>query len=666
MELKDIKGIGAARLGSLNEAGIFSCEDLLNHFPKKYYDFNSTEAFCDDGAYRMLKVKLNGDAKVVRARGNLNFVSVAATDNAGNKITLVWFNQTFLKATLHAGDELFVYGKNSNSKHNTFNVSMHKKASDEDADGLFSVYKTFNGLGQATIKNCVNACLSGAEVNSFLTPEIEKFLGEISLMDGFRLIHMPKSLIDVDKGFERVSLERAIVYAYINERRLIFEKQPRKVWLSNIEAEFEKFCKIVPFLLTNSQKTAIEALNCDFCSDTSCNRLIQGDTGSGKTLVALWAMFLAAENGYQSVLIAPTQILATQHFLLANALFKNCNFGIEILKNGQKIDERREILRKIRSGDAKMVFATTSVLSDEVVFGNLQIVVGDEQHRFGVNERARLAGKSAAVDFISLSATPIPRSVSLVLFGGLDITRMEARPFDFNIQTNIVSQNKIMDMWRFILAQTEEGRTCFVVCPKIDDDEEKDEIMSTTKLTKSLKTIFGDAVAELNGKMKDEKKNALLADFKAGKIKVLVATTVVEVGIDSADAGVIVIMNPERFGLATLHQLRGRVGRDGRKGYCFCAVTNPIAPKALERLKFFKDHLNGFEIADYDLKTRGAGDIYGTRQHGIESAIDIDLSTYTKAQKILQTIKTDPHILARLEVQAEKLSNALTRDIALN
>ena len=216
------------------------------------------------------------------------------------------------------------------------------------------------------------------------------------------------------------------------------------------------------------------------------------------------------------------------------------------------------------------------------------------------------------------------------------------------------------------MAQTEEGRTCFVVCPKIDDDEEKDEIMSTTKLTKSLKTIFGDAVAELNGKMKDEKKNALLADFKAGKIKVLVATTVVEVGIDSADAGVIVIMNPERFGLATLHQLRGRVGRDGRKGYCFCAVTNPIAPKALERLKFFKDHLNGFEIADYDLKTRGAGDIYGTRQHGIESAIDIDLSTYTKAQKILQTIKADPQILARLEVQAEKLSNALTRDIALN
>ena len=398
----------------------------------------------------------------------------------------------------------------------------------------------------------------------------------------------------------------------------------------------------------------------------SCNRLIQGDTGSGKTLVAIWAMFLAAENGYQSVLIAPTQILATQHFLLANVLFKNCNFGIEILKNGQKIDERRAILRKIRSGDAKMVFATTSVLSDEVVFKNLQIVVGDEQHRFGVNERARLAGKSAAVDFISLSATPIPRSVSLVLFGGLDITRMEARPFDFNIQTNIVSQNKIMDMWRFILAQTEEGRTCFVVCPKIDDDEEKDEIMSTTKLTKSLKTIFGDAVAELNGKMKDEKKNALLADFKAGKIKVLVATTVVEVGIDSADAGVIVIMNPERFGLATLHQLRGRVGRDGRKGYCFCAVTNPIAPKALERLKFFKDHLNGFEIADYDLKTRGAGDIYGTRQHGIESAFDIDLSTYTKAQKILQTIKADPQILARLEVQAEKLSNALTRDIALN
>ena len=666
MELKDINGIGVARLRSFNEAGIFSCEDLLNHFPKKYYDFNSTEAFCDDGAYRMLKVKLNGDAKVVRARGNLNFVSAAATDNAGNKITLVWFNQTFLKATLHAGDELFVYGKNSNSKHNTFNVSMHKKASDEDADGLFAVYKTFDGMGQATIKNCMYACLSGAEVNSFLTPEIEKVLGEISLMDGFRLIHMPKSLIDVDKGFERVSLERAIVYAYINERRLIFEKQPRKVWLSNIETEFEKFCKIVPFLLTNSQKTAIEALNCDFCSDTSCNRLIQGDTGSGKTLVALWAMFLAAENGYQSVLIAPTQILATQHFLLANALFKNCNFGIEILKNGQKIDERRAILRKIRSGDAKMVFATTSVLSDEVVFKNLQIVVGDEQHRFGVNERARLAGKSAAVDFISLSATPIPRSVSLVLFGGLDITRMEARPFDFNIQTNIVSQNKIMDMWRFILAQTEEGRTCFVVCPKIDDDEEKDEIMSTTKLTKSLKTIFGDAVAELNGKMKDEKKNALLADFKAGKIKVLVATTVIEVGIDSADAGVIVIMNPERFGLATLHQLRGRVGRDGRKGYCFCAVTNPIAPKALERLKFFKDHLNGFEIADYDLKTRGAGDIYGTRQHGIESAIDIDLSTYTKAQKILQTIKADPQILARLEVQAEKLSNALTRDIALN
>ena len=671
MELKDIKGFGKSRLEKLNNAGIETVLDLLKFFPKKYYDFSNCDEFSNDGRYHMLKVKMLSKPKLVKRSKQMTFVLAQAQDEkSGHKFNLIWFNQPYIVNSLSSLCELYVYGKVSPTKKENFVVSMHKKVDDNiDCNHLFSVYKTFEGIGQALIKNAITEILNKENITSLLDGEVERKEGLISLKQAYFDIHFPKNLQDVANAVERISFEDALVFVHINKMSRVYQKQKRVFFYGKFDDDLKMYQVLLPYKLTESQKSAINQINQDLSGEFTCNRLIQGDTGSGKTVVALWPMFLCTKRNLQSVLMAPTEILANQHYNFAKNIFKDCGFNIALLTSSTKTEDKKKIMNDIMSGKTHMVFGTQSVLGEQIQYNNLQFIISDEQHRFGVAERAKLSAKGNCVDMLTMSATPIPRSVNLVLFGGLDITRMTGRPKPFNTQTNIVTSVKENDMWQFIKSELNNGRACYVVCAKIDDEEEKDLVVSTTLMTNKLKQIFGEEiVAELNGRMKEQEKLEILNKFKNNQIKVLVSTTVIEVGVDNPNAGIIVISNPERFGLATLHQLRGRVGRDGTKSYCFCLVNNNINKTAIERLLFFKNNENGFDIADFDLKMRGAGDVYGFRQHGqySDAGFSINLSVYDKAKRVDSKLVDNKEFIERIDKIAKIKYRSFARNIVMN
>lgn len=669
MELKEIKGLGSQRIATLNNAGIFSCLDLINYFPKKYYDFNKVSQFENfKNEFIMIKVRLVASPKIIHASRRLSFVQATAQDLSSNQnITLIWFNQNFLAKTLVDGEELFVYGKSSKHKKNYFNVSLFKNVKDVNLTELFAVYKTFENIGQQTIKNSVKAILNQSIIHGVIPDIVREKYGIEALDWAYNGIHFPQSEEDLKGAEQRINLENALIFACINNERKLLSKVQRGFIYPEPKAVFDKFKSLLPFTLTTSQVKAIDEINTDLTSKTTMNRLIEGDVGCGKTVVSLWPMYFAVECGFQAVLMAPTEILARQHFEFFKQVLEPTGINVVFLSASLSLKEKNEIYNQIKSGEAQIIIGTQALLNADLTFHNLKVAVVDEQHRFGVNMRAELAQKGENIDYLTLSATPIPRSVALVIYGGLDLTRIENRPNAVNIQTNIVNKVKENDMWLFIKKEIEQDRVAYVVCPKIDDSED-DSLISTMSLTKQLKTIFNkDIVCELNGKMKDNIKTQILSDFKSGKVKVLVSTTVVEVGVDAKNAGIIVIMNPDRFGLATLHQLRGRVSRDGRKSYCFCLCDDNIGVKAVERLYYFKNNNNGFDIADYDLKMRGAGDAFGTRQHGEKSlTLGINLSSYKFAEEIFEDIKCYPEAYTNLKNIAEQKYPTLVQNIILN
>ena len=668
MKLEDIKGLGKARIEALNNAGIFSPEDFLEHFPKKYYNFSNLSAFSPVQEYVMLKVKILEKPSIIRARGGLNFVQVKALDLVGNgEISLVWFNQSYLAKIILVNQTLYVYGKPSAKKKNTFNVSLHKPQSQVNPNEIFAVYKTFDNIGQATIKSCIKNILDNIEINGLIPEPVRAKYGIEPLSWAYNNIHFPANEQALESAQERIGLEQALVFATINNERRLYSKGKRTYLFSNLDEILKEYQSLLPWQLTQSQLKAIGEINADLLSKSNLNRMIEGDVGCGKTAVCLWAMFAAARNGYQAVLMAPTEILAMQHYEFFQSVLKNSGVKVALLTSSTTSSDRRDILDGLYSGEISIAVGTQSLISDRIDYKNLALAVVDEQHRFGVNCRAQLAAKGKNVDYLSLSATPIPRSVSLVLYGGLDLTRIDTRPNAVNIQTNLVKTSKEEDMWEFVRGEIERGRTAYVVCPKIDDAEESN-LMSTTAMIKKLSAKFGkENVCELNGRIKEERKSEILTKFKAGEIKVLVSTTVVEVGVDCPKAGVIVIVNPEMFGLATLHQLRGRVSRDGQKSYCFILVGENLREKTGQRLVYFKNNNNGFDVADYDLANRGAGDAFGTRQHGEASAFsNINLSLYDQAQNIFEDIKSYPSAYKALVDAAETKYPQLIRDIVMN
>lgn len=651
MELKDISGIGEVRRKALEDSGIFSTDDLINYFPYKYYDFTKTEPFADDGNVRLIFAQVVENPKLVKTKTHLTMVTCKMMDEVGHNFTAVWYNQIYIKATLFLGQEIYLYGKNSKTKKNFFTV-MISKQKDKLELGLLPVYHTIEKIGQKVLHDSINYLINNTNFSSFV-PEI--LFSRYNLMDlssAYYEIHNPKSQISLENSLERVEVENLIPIIAINEFNKLNNKQIKsQKYLDGIKLK-DEYQKCLPFNLTVEQNNAIFDIEKDLCSKFSMNRLLQGDVGSGKTAVCFYGAFVAVKNGYQAVISAPTEILAHQHFDFALKIFEKFGFNICLITSSTSKIERQAYLNDIATGKMNIIIGTHSVFSDDVVYKNLAYIVIDEQHRFGVEQRRKLKEKGISPDILVMSATPIPRSLSLVVFGDLDISTISARPKPLNITTNIVNSEKQDDMWNYIKGKISEGSKVYVVCSKIDEENESDSVknFSAKNMYEFLKTKFDEKdLGLMHGKISREKQNKIFDDFKNGKIKILVSTTIIEVGVDIPETDIMVIATPERFGLSTLHQLRGRVGRNGKQAYCFCLANN-LNSNSAERILFFKNHNNGFEIADFDLNNRGGGSILGTNQHGDDNGLlaRFSSSAYSTAKEILEYAKKDVNLYAKI------------------
>ena len=435
------------------------------------------------------------------------------------------------------------------------------------------------------------------------------------LYSAYREVHNPTSFENEKKAADRIAVEE--YFALISAFKFI-KGGREQVRINKYDCSAKDLLEFItlrfPFEFTKGQKMAVNEIFSDLTSNKVMNRLMQGDVGSGKTAVSMCSIFIAIKSGYQAVMLAPTEVLARQNYIAAQRAFPDYNVGL--ITGSMTAKEKREMKNAIKFGWLNIVVGTHAILQDDVEFKNLALCVCDEQQRFGVAQRSSLLSKGVTPDVLVMSATPIPRTLSLIFFGDLDITTISDKPKTrIEIQTNLVPTEKYNDMLAFIRKEIKNGNQAYFVCPKIEGDEEG-AIISVTELFEDLQSKLPDIkIGLLHGKMKDSDKNAVMQDFKDKKLELLVSTTVVEVGVDVPDATVMVIYNAERFGLSQLHQLRGRVGRSDKKSYCFL-LTRATQGVAVERLKVLKNNSDGFKISEYDYKLRGSGDFMGDRQSG--------------------------------------------------
>ncbi len=670
VELTSLKGIGEARKKSFETNDIFSVEDLVNYFPYKYYDFSKTEPFAEDGNVRLIKAMAIETPKIVRAKANLTFVTVKMQDEVGHVFSAMWFNQTYIKGQIYLGKEIYLYGKNSKNKKNTFIVSIYKPLEKLEL-GLLPVYHSVAGIGQQILSDTIINAIEMLDFSSVIPDKLLQKYNLLDLKEAYKEIHKPSGFVMATAASIRIETEKLIPLLAINEHNKFARKKTKEHSYNNSISLLNDYKKLLPFALTPDQLSVIYEIEKDLSSKFSMNRMLQGDVGSGKTVVSFFGAYLAAKNGHQAVIIAPTEILANQHFETAIKLFFKEDISICKLTSSVTGAQKQINLKRISSGDAKIIIGTHSLLSENVEFADLTYAVIDEQHRFGVSQRANLASKGKNPDILVMSATPIPRSLALVVYGSLEISTINSRPKQSNITTNIVSHNKENDMWNYLKDKTNNGSKVYVVCSKIDEENENDSVnrFSAKNMYEYLLTKFNkDEVGLVHGKLSKDSQNMVIEKFKKGIIKVLVSTTIVEVGVDIPDSDIMVICTPERFGLATLHQLRGRIGRNGAEAHCFCFSHN-LNEKSYERINFFKTHTNGFEIADFDLDTRGSGNIMGTEQHGFNSNILANFSNkaFSLANEILSIIKQDTQALANILEIGAKLSAKIDYDkIVLN
>lgn len=661
MELSEITGIGKVREKALADAGILSASDLICYFPYKYYDFSKTEPFAEDGKVRLCKGMVIEVPKLVKIRKNFSFVSVKVQDEVGHKFTAIWYNQTYIKSQLYLGQELYLYGKNSPKKKNTLVVVLFKTEKNLGNLGLLPVYHSIGNLGQKILHDTINFAIENSDISSFIPDFLLQKYNLCNLRSAYSQIHNPTCDIDLDLCHERVQIENLLPVLAINEYDKVASRVKKLQKYNNLVTIKEEFLSLLPYKFTLDQQRAINDLERDMTSGLSMNRLLQGDVGSGKTVVALYGAFVSVKNGYQALFVAPTEILARQHYNTVLKLFARTEIIPLLLTGSMTAAEKQTAYSQIKSGKCNLIISTHAGLSEKIVYHNLSYIVIDEQHRFGVEQRAKLKEKGITPDVLVMSATPIPRTLSLVVYGDLDISFIENRPKPQKTTTNIVIKSKQNDMWNYIKDKLNAGSKAYVICSKIDEenDDEYTINFSATNMFKFLSTIFDPHdIGIIHGKMSKAAQNKVIESFKFGIIKLIVATTIVEVGMDIPDADIMVIATPERFGLATLHQLRGRIGRSGQEAYCFCLADN-LNEKSYERIAYFKTHSNGLEIADYDLKVRGAGSIIGTNQHGVDtsSLSYFSITGYSTAKQILEQLKQMPDIYVKLLERGNELKH---------
>jgi len=616
MELTKIKGISEKREKEFNKLGIYSTADLIKYFPKRYIDLRERQplknVYHNDMALTVGRVISVPQNFFMAKRG---FIKVYC-EQEGLPFTVIWFNQPYVLQKLKPGEEYLFYGRVQKKfdEISMVNPTFELLEKNYRLKGIVPQYAVKGNIYQKLMRDVTRIAVTFEKPKSIIPKLLIDKYALSDLYTAYRNVHNPLTFEDNISASERIAIEE--YFALISAFRFV-KGTKENIRVNKYGAkvdDLKEFISRFPFEFTDGQKNAVNDIVKDLKGMTVMNRLMQGDVGSGKTAVSMCAIFMAVKSGYQAVMLAPTEVLAKQNAEVIKKYFPEYN--VSLLTGSLTAKEKNSIKKELKSGEIDILVGTHAILESDVEFNNLSLCVCDEQQRFGVAQRSALLSKGVLPDILVMSATPIPRTLSLIFFGDLDITTISDKPQNrIPIQTNIVDKSRYVDMLSYVEREVLAGKQAYFVCPKVEEDEEG-EVMSVTELYEELserlpKVRFG----LLHGKMKDGLKTETMLKFKKHEIDCLVSTTVIEVGIDVPNASIMIIYNAERFGLSQLHQLRGRVGRSDIKSYCFL-LSESQTETAIERLKIIKDNTDGFKISEYDYDLRGGGDFLGVRQSG--------------------------------------------------
>ena len=634
-----LKGVGPKTAQRFEKLGIVTLSDLLCHYPRRYVDFSKpysiAEAPADTECVVRAEVFAKPGGRVLP--GGRRMERITAGD-AVSGLEITWFNNPYATRKLEIGQEYYFQGIVTGGMLRRQMVNPQVRTPQQVTASPFEpVYPQTEGLSSSAIAKCVAQLLPHAELlPDPLSPEMLRKYRLLSKAEAVRAIHRPGSEEEAHAARRRLIYEELLVLQLgigrMKNRGAAATGAPMQ------QADPEPFWQSLPFSPTGAQRRAVDQILADMAGDTSMNRLLQGDVGSGKTLVAAAAIWACIRAGYQAALLAPTEILASQHAENLNRLLSPFGMRVALLTGGMKAAARRTTLAAIRQDEADLIVGTHAILSQGVEFARLGLAVIDEQHRFGVRQRGMLAEKATNPHLLVMSATPIPRTLGLLIYGDLDISILdELPPGRTPVKTRCITGKKRRDLYHFLDQEIGRGRQVYLVCPAIEDTPDGGLTAVRSYYEDIAKTLLPDRrVGLMHGKLKPKEKAAVMEDFKEGRLDALVSTTVIEVGVDVPNASVMVIENAERYGLSALHQLRGRVGRGAAESWCFL-VSDNSSETVQKRLRFLCSTTDGFAVAQYDLETRGPGDFFGSRQHGLPTLQIADLMNDTRTLHAAQS-----------------------------
>ena len=652
MDIKNLHQVGEKTSKILNKLGIFTDDDLINYYPYRYNVYNFSNELIDNSTL-IINVIIESNPIVSYIKKNFNRLSFRARYN--EKIfNVVIFNRAYLKTNLTIGKNITIIGK-YDFKKNIFTSSDIKF--NVTNGQIEPVYHLTKGITNNTVSKLIKDNFNNIYIKDFLPSNIISKYNLLSKKDALYNIHFANDLKMVHYAKNRLIYEELFDFSfkmnYFKNQNIRKDKEPKNIDINKIN----EFKKLLPFSLTTDQDNAYNEIVQDMSSNKKMNRLLLGDVGSGKTVVAVGAIYANFIAGFESTLMAPTEVLATQHYFSIKKILDKFNVAVELITGSMSKKEKEAIYKRVQNKEIDLLIGTHSLLNENIIFNNLGLVITDEQHRFGVHQRFTLEDKSKCPDILYLSATPIPRTYAMTIYGDLDISYIKTKPTGRkDIITKVKKNSDIKEVLGLMLEQIKLGHQIYVVSPLVEEDESLNLTsinLLKEKLSLAFKNLF--RIEIIHGKMKTSEKESIMNDFKNNQIKILIATTVIEVGIDVSNATMMVIFNAERFGLATLHQLRGRVGRSDLQSYCYL-----ISDSDNDRLKVMEESNDGFYISQKDFEMRGHGDLFGVKQHG-------DMSFK------LANLKNDYNILLFANEDAKKfidskeyLNNEYYKDLAQN
>ena len=636
-ELKDVKGVGPKALSLLNKIGIYTIEDLVTHYPFRYDILERGDlSKVEDGGKIIIDGKVESVPILMRFKAGLNKMNFRLVTQSG-VVGVSIFNRAFLKSQLAVGSGITVIGKIDKGK-NVITAADIKMGTLMSKAKIEPVYHCTNGLTNKNLSTYINMALLmyGKEIKDYIPERYLKQYNFLNKKTALNIIHNPSTMEKLKEVTIRLKYEELFTFMFkINYLKLQNKKKNNGLVREFDDSKIEEFISSLPYKLTNDQLKAVHEIIDDLKSPNRMNRLLQGDVGSGKTIVAFIGMLANHYSGYQSALMAPTEILAIQHYNNLKNFLAGYDIEVALLTGSTTKKEKQEVYNGLKNGSISMVVGTHALIQEEVEYCNLGLVITDEQHRFGVHQRANLQNKGVRPDVLYMSATPIPRTYALTIFGDMDVSTIKERPKGRQkIDTVVMKNSQIKEALSMMYAELKEGHQVYVIAPLIEDSENS-ELATVCNLKDQMKLAFGDhyKIDIVHGKMASGAKEIIMKQFKDNEVQILISTTVVEVGVDVPNATTMVIFDADRFGLSTLHQLRGRVGRGTSKSKCIL-----ISDSDTERLKIMEKEDDGFVISEEDFKLRGHGDLFGTKQSGDMS---FKIANVRQDYKILLQAKKD-------------------------